>query len=97
MLATDMADFLVGKGVPFREAHGVMRRLCAHCEAEGKALGELSLEEYRGFCPAFDEGVYLITALASVTARDNSGGTAPHQVSRELARARQLLEGPFNA
>ena len=43
MLATDMADYLVGKGVPFREAHGVMRRLCRHCEAEGKSLADLPL------------------------------------------------------
>ena len=92
MLATDLADYLVGKGVPFREAHGVMRRLCAHCEAEGKELGELSLPEYRSFSDSFDEGVYEITALASVAARDNPGGTAPNRVAEGLAQARRLLE-----
>ena len=92
MLATDLADYLVGKGVPFREAHGVMRRLCAHCEAAGKELGELSLAEYRSFSNSFDEGVYEITALASVTARDNPGGTAPNRVAEGLEQARQLLE-----
>ena len=92
MLATDMADYLVGKGVPFREAHGVMRRLCALCESEGKELGDVTLEEYRTFCDQFDEGVYEITALASVAARSNPGGTAPDRVAEGLAQARKLLE-----
>ena len=96
MLATDMADYLVGKGVPFREAHGIMRRLCAHCEEHSKELQELSLEEYRGFCDRFDEGVYEITALASVAARDNPGGTAPNRVAEGLEQARQLLEAAAN-
>ena len=96
MLATDLADYLVGKGVPFREAHGVMRELCAHCESAGKELQELTLEEYRRFCDRFDDGVYEITALASVTARDNPGGTAPVRVAEGLEQARQLLEGASN-
>ena len=96
MLATDLADYLVGKGVPFREAHGIMRRLCAHCEKHSKELQELSLEEYRGFCDRFDEGVYEITALASVAARDNPGGTAPNRVAEGLEQARQLLEAAAN-
>ena len=96
MLATDLADYLVGKGVPFREAHGVMRRLCAHCESEGRELGDLSLAEYHGFSDRFDEGVYEITALASVSARDNPGGTAPNRVAEGLNLARQLLEAAAN-
>ena len=96
MLATDLADYLVGKGVPFREAHGVMRRLCAHCESEGRELGELSLEEYHSFSVQFDQDVYEITALASVSARDNPGGTAPNRVLEGLQLARQLLEKAAN-
>ncbi len=96
MLATDMADYLVGKGIPFREAHGIMRRLCAHCEAQGKELQDLTLEEYRVFSGNFDEGVYEITALASVAARDNPGGTAPNRVAEGLEQARQLLEAAAN-
>ena len=96
MLATDMADYLVGKGIPFREAHGIMRRLCAHCEAQGKELQDLTLEEYRVFSDNFDAGVYEITALASVAARDNPGGTAPNRVAEGLEQARQLLEGAAN-
>ena len=92
MLATDLADYLVGRGVPFREAHGIMRRLCDYCENEGRELPELSLEDYRRFSPHFDAGVYEITALAAVTARDNPGGTAPNRVADALGQARQLLE-----
>jgi len=96
MLATDLADYLVGKGVPFREAHGVMRRLCAHCEEAGRDLQELSLAEYQRFSDQFDEGVYEITALASVAARDNPGGTAPNRVAEGLQRAREALEAAGN-
>ena len=91
MLATDLADYLVGKGVPFRDAHGVMRRLCQHCEAGGLSLSDLPIAEYRRFAPQFDEDVYSITAAASVAARDNPGGTAPNRVAEGIARAKQIL------
>ena len=91
MLATDLADYLVGKGVPFRDAHGVMRRLCQHCEADGLSLYDLPIAEYRRFAPQFDEDVYAITARASVAARDNPGGTAPNRVAEGLARANMIL------
>ena len=92
MLATDMADYLVGKGVPFRDAHGVMRRLCQHCESAGLSLSDLPLAEYREFSPHFDADVYAITAAASVAARDNPGGTAPNRVADGLARAKRILQ-----
>ena len=91
MLATDLADYLVGKGVPFRDAHGVMRRLCQHCEAEDLSLADLPIAEYRRFAAQFDEDVYAITASASVAARDNPGGTAPVRVADGLARAKRIL------
>ena len=91
MLATDLADYLVGKGVPFRDAHGVMRRLCQHCEAEDMSLADLPIAEYRRFAAQFDEDVYAITASASVAARDNPGGTAPVRVADGLARAKRIL------
>ena len=67
-LATDLADYLVTKGVPFREAHGVVRELCRHCESQDKDLQQLSLDEYHRFSPQFDEGVYRITAESSAAA-----------------------------
>ncbi len=91
MLATDLADYLVGKGVPFREAHGIMRRLCLYCETSGRGLSDLPIDAYRNFAPQFDADVYDITAAASVVARDNPGGTAPGRVADGLARARGIL------
>ena len=93
MLATDMADYLVGKGVPFREAHGVMRRLCRYCEESGAALSDLPLTEYHKFSSYFGADVYDITVAASVAARDNPGGTAPGRVAEGMARAQGILAG----
>ena len=92
MLATDLADYLVGKGVPFREAHGVMRRLCRHCEESGRSLSDLPMHVYREYSEQFDADVYNITAAASVAARDNPGGTAPGRVAQGLDRAKALLK-----
>ena len=97
MLATDMADYLVSKEVPFREAHGIMRNLCDYCEDQGKELKELSLSEYHAFSNVFEDDVYNITALSSVEARDNLGGTAPSQVEQELGEARRQMEGLVDA
>lgn len=91
MLATDLADYLVGKGVPFREAHGVMRDLCRYCEEKNTDLGSISLEEYRKFSASFEPDVYQISAASSVAARDNPGGTAPRRVAEGLAQAREVL------
>ena len=92
MLATDLADYLVGKGVPFREAHGIMRELCRHCDDAGIALQELPLDDYRRFSHHFDSGVYGITATASAAARDIPGGTAPGRVAEALAAAERIME-----
>ena len=92
MLATDLADYLVGKGVPFREAHGIMRELCRYCDAQGKELQQLLLPEYQGFSANFETDVYEITAVSSAAARDNPGGTAPRRVGEALAQAETLLK-----
>ena len=92
MLATDLADYLVRKGVPFRQAHGIMRELCRYSEEQGRGLQELALDEYHGFSSQFGEDVYRITAASSVAARDNPGGTAPNRVAEGLREAKRLLE-----
>ena len=92
MLATDLADYLVGKGVPFREAHGTVRDLCNYCQDQGKDLQGLTLEEYRRFSPHFDGEVYNITPGSSAAARDNPGGTAPSRVAEGLRWAKETLE-----
>ncbi len=96
MLATDVADYLVNKGMPFREAYGVVKELCRHCETQGKDLQDLTMEEYHRFSASFDQDVYSITAESSAAARDNPGGTAPNRVAEELSRAKELLESTAN-
>ena len=96
MLATDLADYLVDKGMPFRKAYEVVKELCRHCETQGLELQDLTLEEYHRFSASFDQDVYSITAESSAAARDNPGGTAPNRVADELGRAKELLESTAN-
>ena len=93
VLSTDLADYLVVKGVPFREAHGIVAELCLYSESQDKELQDLSLEDYRRFSPHFDQDVLHITALSSAAARDNLGGTAPDRVAQALNQAEKLLAG----
>ena len=92
MLATDLADYLVGKGMPFREAHGIMRALSKYCDEEGISLRQVSLNEYQKLSDLFQEDIYDITAESSAAARDNPGGTAPDRVAAALAEAKKILE-----
>ncbi len=90
--ATDLADYLVRKGVPFRDAHEAVGQAVALGVREGRDLSELTLEELRGFSPHIDSDVYAVLTLdGSVAARDHLGGTAPRQVRAAIARARQRL------
>jgi argininosuccinate lyase len=90
--ATDLADYLVKKGLAFRQAHGVVGKIVRFCEAEGKALDGLSLVELRRFSPLFqDDAKDAVTVEASLRARGATGGTAPEAVRRSLALARTLL------
>jgi argininosuccinate lyase len=85
--ATDVADYLVRKGLPFRDAHEVVGKAVAYCIANIKDLPQLSLEEWRTFSPMIGEDIYdAITLEASVNARRATGGTARAAVLRELAR-----------
>jgi argininosuccinate lyase len=86
--ATDVAEYLVLKGVPFREAHGIVGRLVAHCIAKGKDLSDLSLREFRKFYTGFDEGVYaVIPVKKAVNARQTIGGTARKEVLKQIGEA----------
>ncbi len=92
--ATDLADYLVRKGVPFRDAHEVVGKAVRHGVESGKDLGEMSLEELRRFSDAIDEDVFeVLTLRGSVAARNHIGGTAPEQVRAAAARARQRIGG----
>jgi len=91
ILATDLADYLVKKGEPFRTAHNIVGRLVNYAMEKGKSLSELSLAEYKEFSPLFGEDVYSITIESSLAAKDNIGGTAPKQVDRALATAKKIV------
>ena len=92
MLATDLADYLVDKGMPFREAHGIMRQLSRYCDDENVSLQDLPLAEYQKLSDLFQDDVYDITAESSAAARDNPGGTAPNRVAAALLEAKKMLE-----
>lgn len=92
VLATDVADYLVRKGVPFRAAHGVSAAISRHSADAGKPLSNLTLDEYRRYSPLFDNDVLELSLDQSVAARDVPGGTAPARVSAATAAARSLLD-----
>jgi len=91
-LATDYADYLVRKGLPFREAHGVVGKMVRACEDRGISVESLSLDELRAFSPLFAEDALGITLESSVASRDVPGGTAPARVKAALRSARERLE-----
>jgi argininosuccinate lyase len=89
--ATDLADYLVRKGVPFRQAHEAVGRAVKHCVAAGKPLEACSLEELKRFSPLFEADLFqAITVEASLRARGVAGGTAPEAVRHALAQAKAL-------
>jgi len=90
-LATDVAEWLVKQGVPFRDAHEVAGACVRLCEKRGKELHEMTLEEMQGIHEALNEGVLeVLTVEGSLAARDGAGGTAPARVIEQgkAARAR---------
>ena len=93
--ATSLAEYLVRKGVPFRQAHGIVGSLVARCEKEGKALGELSLEEFREGASVIEDDVYDHLGAANVVRRYASAGAAgPEQVHRQLDFWNKRLSKP---
>jgi argininosuccinate lyase len=91
ILATDLADYLVRKGIAFREAHGIVGKLVKYSISKNKSFRELTLADYRKFSPLFAQDVYGITTETSIAARNAIGGTAPKQVAAALSRAKRLV------
>ena len=91
ILATDLADYLVRKGLPFRESYEVVGKMVRYAIQKGRTFPQLSLSEYQSFSPLFGEDVYSITVESSIASRDIPGGTAPRQVDSALARARRMV------
>ena len=91
--ATDLADYLVRKGVAFRDAHEVVGKAVAHGIREGEELADMSLAKLRSFSPVIEEDAFAVLTLeGSVAARDHLGGTAPARVRKAIARARERLQ-----
>ena len=94
--ATDLADYLVRKGLPFREAHAVVGGLVGRCVAEGRQLSNLTAGEMQGASPLLGaEALPLLLPQACVAARQARGGTAREAVVEQLKRARELLATPI--
>jgi len=90
--ATDLADYLVKKGMPFRDAHEVVGKSVAYGIRHSKDLSELSLTELQQFSSTIDTDVYAVLSLeGSVNARNHIGGTAPAQVKAAVVRARARI------
>ncbi|MDD5604321.1 MAG: argininosuccinate lyase [Dehalococcoidales bacterium] len=91
ILATDVADYLVNKGLSFRQAHNITGRLVNYADSLNKPLDQLALNEYQKFSTAFDKDVLLITLESSIESRNIPGGTSKQQVTRALQQARASI------
>ncbi len=90
--ATDLADYLVKKGLPFRDAHEAVAHAVRACDDLQIDLAEMSLDQLRAFSTLIEDDVFAVLTLeGSVAARDHVGGTAPKQVRAAIARVRQQL------
>ncbi len=91
--ATDCADYLAKKGVPFRDAYNVAGKLVRTCIDKGETLETLPLEDYRAAHPAFDQDVYAaIGLIRCVKTRSVEGGPAPEAVRRQISIVKELLK-----
>lgn len=90
--ATDLADYLVGKGVPFRDAYKVSGRAVAACLEKGLTLEELSMEDYKALDPHIEEDVYsFIDLYTCVEKRISEGGTGPESVRKQIGWVRERI------
>ncbi len=93
MLATDLADYLVRKGVPFRESHHLVGQVVRAATSRGCSLREFPLDAYRGISPIFEDDVYeILDFRRAVEQKTVTGGTAKRAVQTQIARAQALLE-----
>ena len=93
MMATDLADYLVSKGVPFREAHGYVGKAVLAAAEEGLGLDSFPLERYQALSPAFEADVHAVfDPLRSVERRIVIGGTAPEAVKDQIQIAKESIQ-----
>jgi argininosuccinate lyase len=92
LVATDLADYLVGKGITFREAHEIVGKMVVSAIESGKELHELSLEEMKGYNRQIGKDVYAwLDPQLTVGRRNIPGGTGPEAVKREIEAAKEAL------
>jgi len=90
--ATELADYLVKKGVPFRTAHHHSGRIVGYCAENKKTLKDLSIEEYKKFAPEFESDVFPALELEQcIAAKKSSGSTSPDSVTQQILQARTIL------
>ncbi|KAF0107110.1 MAG: argininosuccinate lyase [Chloroflexi bacterium] len=95
MLATDLADYLVRKGFPFREAHAAVGKSVRLAADRGINLEQITLNEWKSF-GAFESDVYAVfDPMASVKRRHATGGTSPESVKKQIQKAKSLIEGDY--
>ncbi len=91
--ATDMADYLAKKGLPFRQAHAVVGNAVAYCISHKKVLLEMTIEEFKKMSPLFEKDIYDVISIENcVKNRESYGGTGPKQVKRQQREAENLLK-----
>lgn len=87
MNATDAADYLVGKGIPFRDCHEIIGKMVLYCINRGKALEDLSIDEFKSFSDAFDEDIYdAINIVNCIKAKKSEGSTSFESVRQQLLK-----------
>ncbi|MCX5717058.1 MAG: argininosuccinate lyase [Nitrospirae bacterium] len=91
--ATDIAEYLVRKGIPFRQAHEITGKIVRYCIKNKKQLGEISLAEFRNFSNVISKDIYLhLSAENSVKAKNSRGGTSPSEVKKQIKRLKRLIK-----
>jgi argininosuccinate lyase len=90
--ATDIAEYLVGKGIPFREAHEITGKIVLRCIEGKRDLASLSLAELKAFCPVISEDIFkALDPSESVRRRSSYGGTSPSEIKKQIENYRKLL------
>ena len=90
--ATDAADYLVNRGVPFRDAHSIVGQLVLHCLDKGISLDQMSLEEYKSICPVFEEDIYeAIDIHTCIDKRNTLGAPGPDAMKKVIEHNRQWI------
>ena len=90
--ATDLADYMVSKGMPFRTAYKIVGGIVSDCIRDGKILETMTLDEYRAYSEIFDEGLYDAISLKNcVSRRTSAGGTGDASVARQIAFVKEYI------